>query len=68
MLASEYDEKCDVWSAGIILYLLLCGEPPFMGRSERETIKRVREGRYSMKQAASGRVSWKAKDLIKKKE
>ena len=29
----EYDEKCDIWSAGIILYILLSGEKPYIAES-----------------------------------
>ena len=32
----DYNEKSDVWSCGIILYLLLCGYPPFNGKNELE--------------------------------
>ena len=34
VLDGAYDEKCDIWSVGIILYMLLSGCPPFDGRSD----------------------------------
>ena len=43
---SYYNEKCDVWSAGIILYILFCGYPPFFGYSESEIEKKILIGDY----------------------
>ena len=34
ILDGSYNEKCDVWSLGIIMYILLCGYPPFSGNSK----------------------------------
>ena len=31
----KYNEKCDVWSCGIILYILLSGSPPFNGKNDK---------------------------------
>jgi calcium-dependent protein kinase len=47
VLAANYNEKCDIWSCGIILYILLCGYPPFFGTSEIEILKKVKKGIYN---------------------
>ena len=38
---SGYDEKCDVWSIGIILYTLIMGRVPFNGNTDREVFNNV---------------------------
>jgi calcium-dependent protein kinase len=47
VLAARYDEKCDMWSIGVILYILLCGYPPFFAGSEVEVLKKVKAGTYT---------------------
>lgn len=43
VLDRNYNEKCDVWSCGIILFMLLCGYPPFKGRDENELFRNIKD-------------------------
>ena len=47
VLSGRYNEKCDVWSAGVILFILLVGYPPFSGVNEEEIIKQVKRAKLS---------------------
>lgn len=64
-LEGNYTPKCDMWSAGVILYILLCGQPPFNGASDKEIFTRVSNGHFSMDQPIWRRISEPAKDLIR---
>ena len=48
VLEKNYNEKCDIWSLGVIMYILLSGIPPFNGHTDMEIIARVKKGEYSL--------------------
>ncbi|CAD8110982.1 unnamed protein product [Paramecium primaurelia] len=66
VLDGKYDELCDVWSAGVILYILLTGLPPFNGRTDAEILKAVKSGVYKLDIPQFNGVSNDVKDLIQK--
>lgn len=61
-----YDEKCDVWSLGVIMYIMLCGYPPFWGSNDREIYDKVKKGKYEFYSEDWDHISEDAKDLINK--
>ena len=65
VLLSEYTEACDIWSIGIILFMMLAGRPPFEGKNELEIVKKVRLGKYNLDIPEMEKISDEAKDLIR---
>ena len=66
ILAGEYNEKCDMWSVGVILYILLCGRPPFDGENDDEILENVSKGLYKISGPIWSRMTGECIDLVKK--
>ena len=60
-----YDEKVDVWSAGAVLYMMLCGQMPFDDESIPTLIGKITTCDYVMRGAVWAKVSQEAKALVR---
>ncbi|XP_051760032.1 MAP kinase-activated protein kinase 2-like [Ctenopharyngodon idella] len=64
----KYDKSCDMWSLGVIMYILLCGYPPFYSNHGLQLSpgmrKRIRNGQYEFPNPEWSQVSEEAKQLI----
>lgn len=65
VLKKNYNEKCDLWSCGVILYILLSARPPFGGDNDTEIMQRVSTGKYELSSPPFDNCSKEVKDLIK---
>ena len=65
IIKGNYDEKCDIWACGVILYILLGGYPPFNGPSDKEVYNLITQIKYDFNQPVWKNISKYAKDLIK---
>lgn len=66
ILKKSYDEKCDLWSCGVILYILLSGVPPFTGKNDAEVMENILKGTYSTSTENWPSISVGAKDFVQK--
>ena len=65
VLKERYDEKCDVWSCGVILFILLCGYPPFNGNTNVDIFHAIQNQNPIFGGEEWEDITPEAKDLIK---
>ena len=66
VLKNNYNKKCDIWSCGVLMYVLLSGHFPFFGKTQKEIKQKILSGKFSFDEKFFGHISDKAKDLISK--
>ena len=66
VLSGSFDEKCDIWSIGCILYTMLTGFPPFTGRDDAEILAKVSLGQYCVQTLEDAELSLECIELISK--
>lgn len=66
VLNKSYNEKCDIWSCGVITYIILSGMPPFNGQTDQEIMKKVKLGKFSFSDPCWAGLSDACKDFISK--
>ncbi len=59
-----YNEKCDMWSCGVILYLLITGYPPFFGDTRETIVHKIKQGLATYSEPVWGDVSAECKMLV----
>jgi len=64
VLAGKYGQMSDMWSVGVIMYVMLCGYPPFYGETDADVLTKVRLGNFSFKASDWKNISEDAKNLI----
>ncbi|GMI63313.1 calcium-dependent protein kinase 20 [Hibiscus trionum] len=66
VLLKHYGPECDVWSVGVIIYILLCGVPPFWDESEQGIFEQVLRGKPDFTTEPWPSISNSAKDLVQR--
>ena len=64
VISKKYTEKCDIWSTGILLFILLTGTPPFVGDRDKEIFRNILNENYSLDIDGEDDLSDEVKDMV----
>merc|ERR1711957_14894 len=64
VLTENYNQMCDLWSCGVIFYILLSGKAPFSGKTDSIILEKIKIGKYNMMIKPFENVTSEVKDLI----
>lgn len=66
VLKGQYGHECDIWSLGVVLFMILSGKYPFDGAGRAEVFSKIQTGAFSFPSKPFDNISDECKDLIKK--
>mmetsp|Transcript_3558 Transcript_3558/g.2583 ORF Transcript_3558/g.2583 Transcript_3558/m.2583 type:complete len:163 (+) Transcript_3558:73-561(+) len=60
-----YGKECDYWSIGVVLYILLCGFPPFYDEENNVLFDKIKQGRFDFPSPSWDNISIEAKEIVR---
>ena len=64
VIEAKHDKRCDLWSLGVVTFVLLSGRLPFKGMSEEDTFTKIKYLNYHFDDDCWGTISEDAQDFI----
>ena len=65
VLKGKYSKEADLWSVGVIAYMLMSSQMPFYGKKRRHIVEQIMQGQFEFKGRRWKRLSRQAKEFIK---